>query len=55
MKLLENDIKQSKDRAKMCEFIKGPTSLSKHYSKLLKMTIYLFGEYHYNEYLSDED
>jgi len=38
----------------MYEFIKGPTSLSKHYSKL-KMTIHIFGEYHYNEYLSEED
>jgi len=46
MRLIINEKEYSQDRAKMCEFIKGPTSLSKHYNEETNTTIYLFGEHH---------
>ena len=49
MRLIINEKDFKDDRAKMCEFIKGPNSLSKHYNEEKNITIYLFGEHHLEE------
>ncbi len=46
MRLIINEKEYAEDRAKMCEFIKGPFSLSKHYNQETNTTIYVFGETH---------
>jgi hypothetical protein len=46
MRLIINEKEYSQDRAKMCEFIKGPSTLSMHYNKETNKTIYIFGENH---------
>jgi len=55
MRLLINDKEFKDDRANICEFVKGPCSLSKHkhYNDEINTTIYVFGERHTKEDICD--